>query len=206
MAAAGLLTLGTALLIATTLLQAQSESIDIKTEARAVVANVRDFVLRTKEETSIETILQNILRLQSITVNLIAHLPANRISECETQTVIKLAAAGIGSHEVLDVLLAEDDTGVLGARIRLSLAFLNRLAQHLDDKLSLSSDVGPELTAITFGANTTAAIITISGSDHDAHACQVLSRGATNFAVSNEPDSLEVYCWGWGGVVLALLL
>lgn len=27
----------------------QSESIDIKTEARAVVANVRDFVLRTKE-------------------------------------------------------------------------------------------------------------------------------------------------------------
>lgn len=29
------------------------------------------------------------------------------VSECETQTVIKLAAAGIGSHEVLDVLLAE---------------------------------------------------------------------------------------------------
>ncbi|XP_025083007.1 uncharacterized protein LOC112557400 [Pomacea canaliculata] len=159
MAAAGFLTLGTALLLVTTPLHAQTESLNVHNEAKAVVTNVRDLVARTKEGSPLKTILQNILDLQRVVVNIIARLPSNQISECETQTVIKLAAAGIGSHEVLDVLLAEDDLGVVSARIGMALTFVNRVAQQLDDKLTRSSDVGPELTAIAFGINSTAVII-----------------------------------------------
>ncbi|KAK7092707.1 hypothetical protein V1264_008411 [Littorina saxatilis] len=83
---------------------------------------------------------------------------SGEVSECETNLVIRMAATGIGSHEVLTLLLADDTLGVLNGRLSLSMAFLERAAQQMEDELSLSTNVGPHAAAFVFGANATSSI------------------------------------------------
>nr|KAG5698743.1 hypothetical protein BaRGS_008517 [Batillaria attramentaria] len=118
--------------------------------------------MRAKDGISLDLLHQDVLDLQIRTSELLSQLPAE-VSECETQAIIKMAAAGTGSHEVLTLLVAEDPLAVLSGRLSLSLSVLERVAQQLEDELSLSADVGPHLTAIIFGTNTTVTIIDTAG-------------------------------------------
>ncbi|PVD35727.1 hypothetical protein C0Q70_02690 [Pomacea canaliculata] len=155
--ATGVLTVATGLLFFITPLHGQTQS--IKSDVRTLVKSVREVITNAKEGSSLEAIFQDLDNLQNVTLNLISRLPTSEISECETQTVIKLAAAGVGIHEVMGALLAEGEMEILSRRIGLALSFDDQVAQLLEDKVSRSSDVGPELYAMIFGINTTANII-----------------------------------------------
>ncbi|XP_025083002.1 uncharacterized protein LOC112557397 isoform X2 [Pomacea canaliculata] len=149
----------TLVLLASPLYAQTTETVDIKKEAKDLVTSIRQIIMKAKEGSPLEKILQDVLDLQNVTLNLISKLPTKEISQCETQAVIKTAAAAVRSHEVLGVLLATGTLNVLSARLGLALAMVTQVTQQLEDKLARSSDVGPELSAIIFGTNTTATII-----------------------------------------------
>lgn len=132
--------------------------VDVRAAAKQLVNEVRNLAERARNGMYVDPLYQDVLDLQAAASDLIQQLPGG-VSECETKSVIKMAAAGTGSHEVLTVLLADDILDVLNGRLSLSLAFLEHVAQQLEDELSLSDDVGAYLSAIVFGSNTTATII-----------------------------------------------
>jgi len=135
---------------------------DIKAAATQVAVHVRDIVVRARAGLLLDQLLHDVLKLEGEASDLIVLLP-EPVSECKTTAVIKMAATGTGSHEVLSVLLAEDKLKVLNGRLALSLALLEQVAMQLEGELSLSDDVGGHLSAIVFGANTTANIVETAG-------------------------------------------
>ncbi|KAK7092660.1 hypothetical protein V1264_008373 [Littorina saxatilis] len=107
---------------------------------------------------NLDVILQEVLNLQAKATDFAQQLPGD-VSECLTNLVIKMAATGTGSHEVLTVLLATDPWSVLSGRLSLSLAFLENVARQLEDEIILSDEISGHLMAVVFGTNTTASII-----------------------------------------------
>ncbi|KAK7092569.1 uncharacterized protein [Littorina saxatilis] len=132
-------------------------AVDVKTAATNLVGEIRTLSQKAKNGMVLSTLLQASLGVQAEAANLIQQLPGD-VSQCETSLVIKMAAAGTGSHEVLTLLLADDALSVLNGRLSLSLTFLEHVAQQLEDELSLSNDVGAQLSAVVFGTNATASI------------------------------------------------
>ncbi|PVD35726.1 hypothetical protein C0Q70_02689 [Pomacea canaliculata] len=131
----------TLVLLASPLYAQTTETVDIKKEAKDLVTSIRQIIMKAKEGSPLEKILQDVLDLQNVTLNLISKLPTK-----------------------------ESTLNVLSARLGLALAMVTQVTQQLEgamqcddvchtDKLARSSDVGPELSAIIFGTNTTATII-----------------------------------------------
>lgn len=135
-----------------------SSTVDVKEQSQTLVTMVRGLVTGAKEGTPLARLRQNVLDLQNYTSGLLVQLPG-KVSECHTQAIIKMAAAAIGSHEVLNAMLANEPLGILSARIDLCLAMMSQVAQQLEGELTLSSDVSAHLAAILFATNTTINVI-----------------------------------------------
>ncbi|XP_025083489.1 uncharacterized protein LOC112557705 [Pomacea canaliculata] len=133
--------------------------VDVKMQSKALVTMIRSLVTGAKEGTTLDLLHQNIQDLQNFALDLLTQLPG-QVSECNTQAIIKMAAAGTGSHEVLQVLLASDSLGILSARLDLCLAMMSQIAQQFEGELTLSSDVSPYVAATLFATNTTMSVIT----------------------------------------------
>ncbi|KAL8594543.1 hypothetical protein ACOMHN_028897 [Nucella lapillus] len=139
--------------------QTTGNPVAVRQAAKQLVQDIHTVVAAAKNGQYLNALYQDILDLQFKATELVETLPGE-VSECETNLVIKMAAAGTGSHEVLTVMLAQDPMAVLNGRLALTLAFLEHVAGQLEDELILSTiDVGPHASAIAFGANTTASII-----------------------------------------------
>ncbi|PVD35749.1 hypothetical protein C0Q70_02712 [Pomacea canaliculata] len=136
--------------------------VDVKMQSKALVTMIRSLVTGAKEGTTLDLLHQNIQDLQNFALDLLTQLPG-QVSECNTQAIIKMAAAGTGSHEVLQVLLASDSLGILSARLDLCLAMMSQIAQQFEGELTLSSDVSPYVAATLFATNTTMSVITTAG-------------------------------------------
>jgi len=131
---------------------------ELKEAAAELVDGVRTFAEEAKKGMYLDAMIQNAVLLERSAAEIIGRM-GYKVSECETKAVIKMAAAGTGSHEVLTVMLAEDELKVLNGRLSLSFGFLKHVAEQLEDELSLSDDVGAYLAAIAFGADATKDIL-----------------------------------------------
>ncbi|XP_076437409.1 uncharacterized protein LOC143276668 isoform X2 [Babylonia areolata] len=132
--------------------------VNIRTAAKQLAQDIRTVVAAAKNGQFLELLHQDVLDIENKASELLGTLPGD-VSECETNLAIKMAASGTGSHEVLTLLLAEDALSVMNGRLALSLAFLEHLAGQLEAELAMFNDIGPQLAAVAFGANTTAVII-----------------------------------------------
>ncbi|XP_025082531.1 uncharacterized protein LOC112557108 [Pomacea canaliculata] len=137
---------------------------DIKSQSKALISQVRELVTKAKEGISLDSLRQDVLDLKTFTSSLLQQVPSE-ISECDIQTIIKMAAAATRSHEVLQVLLAKDAVSLLGARLGLCLATMSEIAQQFEGELTLSSDEGPYLTAIIFTIDLTSNVIDTADKD-----------------------------------------
>ncbi|KAK7092570.1 hypothetical protein V1264_008296 [Littorina saxatilis] len=168
--------------------QSGSSEVNINEASQQLVKDVRTLTAQAKHGMAVELIRQNVLELQSDASDLILQFPG-KVSECETSSVIKMAATGSGSHETLTLLLADSALGVLSGRLSLSLSLLGRLAQQLEDQLALSSDVGPNLAAIVFG---TKATVSIAQKASEVITALVSAANNNNNNNNNDNDVAEV--------------
>lgn len=136
----------------------QPDPVDIKGRDKELAATIRDLTARAKDGIPAVQLEKEVLQIQNTASDLLAALPENA-TDCEIRSVVKTAAAGVGSHEVLKLLTANDAMAVLDGRLALSLAVLDQMAQQLRDELTLSEDVGSILAAIVFATKTTVDIV-----------------------------------------------
>ncbi|KAK7092659.1 hypothetical protein V1264_008372 [Littorina saxatilis] len=182
-----------------------ADPVDIKTAAKQIVSDARNLANRAKGGINLDGLLQDVRGLELAASDLSQLLPDD-VSECETNLVVKMAAAGTGSHEVLTVLLADDPLSVLSGRLSLSLAFLEHVAQQLEDELALSNDIGGHLMAVVFGTKTTAGIIqsadkTVKAMTYTSNNDIIHSSGSSNNRVRRQSVSLgSGWSLGLGGV------
>ncbi|XP_070174813.1 uncharacterized protein [Littorina saxatilis] len=143
--------------------QSGSSEVNINEASQQLVKDVRTLTAQAKHGMAVELIRQNVLELQSDASDLILQFPG-KVSECETSSVIKMAATGSGSHETLTLLLA-------------------------DNQLALSSDVGPNLAAIVFG---TKATVSIAQKASEVITALVSAANNNNNNNNNDNDVAEV--------------